>query len=138
MDDKPANLKILSAFLHTQEYDSRIYESGEHALEMLQQISPDIILLDVMMPGMDGFSTCRKIKADSRNADIPVIFLTALADLENKLAGFEAGGVDYITKPFQKNEVLARLHTHLTLRKKQRELAQALSEIKTFFLIANM
>ena len=132
VDDQPANLKVLSSFLQFHEFDIRIHESGKHALEMLQHISPDIILLDIMMPEMDGFSTYRKIKADPRIADIPIIFLTALDDAENKLAGFEVGGVDYITKPFQKAEVLARLNTHLTLQKMQRELGQALSEVKSF------
>ena len=123
VDDQPANTKILYRFLAGQGLTVHVLESGEEALEMLTHTLPDIILLDVMMPGMNGFVTCQKIKADTRTAAIPVIFLTALDDVEDKVRGFEAGGVDYITKPFQKAEVFARLNTQLALQ-------QAFSEIK--------
>lgn len=128
VDDQSANLKVLFSFLQEQEFDIRILESGEQLLEMLTHTLPDIILLDVMMPGMDGFTVCRKIKQDPRSTAIPVIFLTALDEVEVKVAGFEAGGVDYITKPFQKVEVLARLKTHLTLQSRQRKVEQALKQ----------
>ena len=131
VDDHPANLKVLFSLFHDEEFDIRIHESGEQVLEMLQHVLPDIILLDVMMPKMDGLSTCRKIKKNPMTADIPVIFLSALDNIEDKVAGFAAGGADYITKPFQKIEVLTRLRTQLSLRKKQRALDQALAELQT-------
>jgi len=131
VDDQPTNLKVLFSFLQNQNFEVRVLESGEQTVEMLKHTLPDIILIDVMMPGMDGFITCRKIKENKRTAGIPIIFLSALNDTEDKAAGFEAGGIDYITKPFKKVEVLARLNSHLSQQKKQRELELALAEIKT-------
>ncbi len=119
VDDQPNNLKVLLAFLRQHDFEVRVAQNGERALKVLQQNLPDIILLDVMMPGMNGFETCRLIKADAKIADIPVIFMTALDSVEDKVTGFEAGGVDYITKPFQQLEVLARLNTHITLRRQK-------------------
>jgi diguanylate cyclase (GGDEF)-like protein len=95
---------------------------GEAGLERAQLASPDLILLDVQMPGIDGFETCRRLKADARTRDIPVIFTTVLSSIEDKLSGFEAGGVDYIPKPFQVEELLARVNTHLLLYRLQRDL----------------
>ena len=130
VDDQLANLKVLLSFL--QEHDYRVYmvDSGQRALDILPRIQPDLILLDVMMPKMSGFEVCRRIKANRELAAFPVIFMTALDSVEDKMAGFSAGAVDYITKPFQKVEVLARIHTHITLRKRERELEEALKEIK--------
>ncbi len=130
VDDQQANLKVLYSFLQDQDLDVRVLESGEQTLELLAHTLPDIILLDVMMPGMDGFTVCRRIKATERTAHIPVVFLTALDEEKDRLAGFEAGGVDYITKPFRKAEVLARLGTHLALEKKQQELKTALEQVR--------
>ena len=130
IDDQPANLKVLLSLLREEGYGVRIAENGERGLQVLERIQPDIILLDVMMPGMDGFTTCKKIKENPETAEIPVIFMTALDSVEDKVAGFEAGGVDYITKPFQQVEVLARIRTHLALRRKQQELEEALEEIR--------
>lgn len=130
VDDQPANLKVLLSFLTQHSFEVRIAENGDRALVALSNYQPDIILLDVMMPGMDGFETCRRIKADKATAGIPVIFMTALDSVEDKVAGFEAGGVDYITKPFQQVEVLARLNTHITLKRQKSELEQALAEVK--------
>jgi len=131
VDDQPANLKVLLSFLQSHSFQIYIADSGLRALNILSKVTPDLVLLDVMMPDIDGFETCRRIKADERLASIPVIFMTALDSVEDKMAGFSAGGVDYITKPFQQMEVLARIKTHITLRKRERELEQALSEIKT-------
>ncbi|MEA3547443.1 MAG: response regulator [Thermodesulfobacteriota bacterium] len=130
IDDQPANLKVLLPFLKQHNFEVRIAENGDRALQVLDNYQPDIILLDVMMPGIDGFETCRRIKANKETADIPVIFMTALDSVEDKVSGFEAGGVDYITKPFQQAEVLARVNTHITLRKQKLELEQALAEVK--------
>jgi DNA-binding response OmpR family regulator len=130
IDDQPANLKVLLPFLKQNNFEVRIAENGDRALQVLDNYQPDIILLDVMMPGMDGFETCSRIKANKETAGIPVIFMTALDSVEDKIAGFKAGGVDYITKPFQQVEVLARVNTHITLRKQKLELEEALAEVK--------
>ncbi|CAK8711705.1 Response regulator receiver domain-containing protein [Candidatus Electrothrix aarhusensis] len=131
VDDQPANLKVLLSFL--QEHDYRVYmvDSGQRALDILPKIQPDLVLLDVMMPGMNGFEICRRIKADKNLAALPIIFMTALDSVGDKVTGFAAGAVDYITKPFQQVEVLARINTHITLRKREKELEEALEEIKT-------
>jgi len=104
--------------------------NGEMGIKRAVFSSPDLILLDVMMPGIDGFETCRRLKTDVQTRDIPVIFMTALADLKNKQKAFEAGGVDYITKPFEEHEVLMRVHTHLMLRRIQTSLEQEIAERK--------
>jgi diguanylate cyclase (GGDEF)-like protein len=129
VDDQPANLKVLLSFLKDHQFDIRIADSGERALMLLQSFLPDIILLDVMMPGIDGFETCRQIKRQKDTADIPIIFISALDNIEDKITGFEVGGVDYITKPFQRLEVLTRINTHLRLRRKELELEKALDEV---------
>jgi DNA-binding response OmpR family regulator len=131
VDDQPANLKVLLSFL--QEHNYRVYmvDSGQRALDILPKVQPDLVLLDVMMPGMNGFEICKRIKADKELAALPIIFMTALDSVGDKVAGFSAGAVDYITKPFQQVEVLARISTHITLRKRERELEEALEEIKT-------
>ncbi len=130
IDDQPANLKVLLYFLEQHHFEVRIAENGKRAIQVLEHYHADIILLDVLMPDINGFETCRQIKAKKETADIPVIFMTALDALKDKVAGFESGGVDYITKPFQQAEVLARLKTHLTLRRQQLDLEQALEEVK--------
>ncbi|WP_339133421.1 MAG: response regulator [Candidatus Electrothrix sp. GW3-4] len=129
VDDQPINLKILLSFLQEQDFELRILQSGVQALALLQETLPDIILLDVMMPELDGFETCRRIKADERLVDIPVIFMTALDTVEDKVTGFKAGGVDYITKPFQQTEVLVRINTHINLRKKALKLKETQGEL---------
>lgn len=131
VDDQPANLKVLLSFLQEQDYRVYMVDSGQRAMEILPKVRPDLVLLDVMMPGMNGFEICRQIKTDKDLATLPVIFMTALDSVEDKMTGFSAGAVDYITKPFQQTEVLARIHTHITLRKRERELEEALEEIKT-------
>jgi diguanylate cyclase (GGDEF)-like protein/PAS domain S-box-containing protein len=124
VDDTPANLGLLARLLEEHGFDITVAQDGEEAIARARFVQPDLILLDVMMPGIDGFETCRRLKATSELADIPVIFMTALADNSDKVAGFQAGAVDYVTKPFQIDEVLARIHTHLTLRMAQRQLTE--------------
>nr|WP_319490391.1 response regulator [uncultured Desulfobacter sp.] len=131
VDDQPNNIKVLISFLKSQNFQTRIAESGERAMQLLDRFLPDLILLDVMMPGMNGFDTCTEIKADKKKADIPIIFMTALDNIEDKVQGFKAGGVDYITKPFDQTEMLARINTHIELRQKTIALETALAEIKT-------
>ena len=122
VDDTTANLEILVAFFTKQGFAVSVAVDGESALEQLKQDRPDLILLDVMMPGIDGFETCRRLKAQKETAEIPVIFMTALSETMDKVKGFSLGAVDYVTKPIQHEEVLARVNTHLTLRSLQREL----------------
>ncbi|HSF74305.1 MAG TPA: diguanylate cyclase, partial [Microcoleus sp.] len=116
VDDNPNNLKLLFDFLKESGFKVLVAKDGESAIEKLQEISPNIILLDVMMPGIDGFETCYRLKASVATKDIPVIFMTALTDRVDKVKGLSMGAVDYITKPFQQEEVLARVQLHLRLR----------------------
>ena len=116
VDDTPTNLDVISEALNDAGYEIAVATSGERALQQIERRSPDLILLDVMMPGMNGFETCQHLKANPKRCDIPIIFMTALADTDHKVKGFELGAVDYITKPFQEQEVLARVRTHLQLR----------------------
>ncbi len=123
VDDNPTNLSVLSEALTNAGYQIAVATDGESALEQVEYYLPDLILLDVQMPGIDGFETCQRLKMQPLTQDLPIIFMTALADLENKIKGLSLGAVDYITKPFQQNEVLARVKTHLQLR----DLAKALN-----------
>ena len=116
VDDNPNNLKLLFDFLKESGFKVLVAKDGESAIEKLQEVSPNIILLDVMMPGIDGFETCYRLKASVATKDIPVIFMTALTDRVDKVKGLSMGAVDYITKPFQQEEVLARVQLHLRLR----------------------
>jgi two-component system, sensor histidine kinase and response regulator len=122
VDDTPANLRLLHQMLEREGYDVRVAPSGEMALRAVWDEPPDLILLDVIMPRMDGFTVCQELKADPRSRHIPVIFISALSDTEDKVRAFDEGGVDYITKPFQSAEVLARVNTHLDLIQSQRAL----------------
>ncbi len=137
VDDIHANLRLLSDILGAGDYTVRPVPDGNLALTAARSVPPDLILLDIMMPGMDGYEVCRYLKADARTADIPVIFVSAKDETIDKVRAFSAGGVDYITKPFQAEEVLARVRTHLSIRKlqhhleeKNRELADALDQLK--------
>jgi signal transduction histidine kinase len=127
VDDTPTNLDVISEALSDAGYTVAIATSGERALKQLERRSPDLILLDVMMPGIDGFETCQRLKANPKTCDIPVIFMTALSDADSKIKGFEVGAVDYITKPFQEREVLARVKTHLQLSFLTQNLEQQVS-----------
>ncbi len=125
VDDTPANLRLLSGMLTQQGYKARPTPRASAALKSAQLSPPDLILLDINMPEMNGYEVCRRLKADERTRDIPIIFISALGEINDKVKAFAAGGVDYITKPFQIEEVLARLETHLTLRHLQQELEDA-------------
>ena len=134
VDDTPNNLQLLFSYLETAGFRVLLAEDGETALEIAQNQAPDLILLDVLMPGIDGFATCRQLKSQPSTKEIPVVFLTALSETVNKVQGFKLGGVDYITKPSEQEEVLARIQTHLNLRRtrhalavKNQELQQALN-----------
>ena len=124
VDDTPTNLKVLFTYLQTLNFKLRVAQDGEDALEQVLYAQPDLILLDVMMPNIDGFETCRRLKDNPDTRDIPVIFMTALTDTVDKVKGFALGAVDYITKPIQQEEVLSRIKTHLMLREQQLQLNQ--------------
>lgn len=124
VDDTPTNLKVLFELLNQSGFKVSVAKSGESALLKVHQALPDLILLDVMMPGIDGFETCRRLQADARTKDIPVIFMTVLSDVVDKVNGLNLGAVDYITKPIEQQEVLARIKVHLELRKAQLRLLQ--------------
>lgn len=124
VDDMPNNISVLFETLTRFGYKVLVARDGKSAIEQTRLAQPDLILLDVMMPGMDGFETCRRLKQDEVLRPIPVIFMTALSETIDKVNGFNMGGVDYITKPFQLQEVVSRIHTHLELRRLQRELEE--------------
>ncbi|MDM8549448.1 response regulator [Desulfobacterales bacterium HSG2] len=128
VDDNPANLEVITDYLKDCGFRILIAGNGEIALERVNHSRPDIILLDVMMPGIDGFETCRRLKSDEDTRDIPVIFMTALAETEDKVRGFSAGAVDYLTKPVQKEELVARVTTHLRLRKLTEQLEHTVQQ----------
>ena len=138
VDDTPEALTILKKMLEEQNYRVRPAINGEVALRSVNYSPPEIILLDIRMPEMDGYELCQRLKAGEDTKSIPVIFTSALNGLEDKVKAFSLGGVDYITKPFQDKEVLARIKTHLTnrrlqqqLEKRNNKLQKALDEIKT-------
>ncbi|MCP5158003.1 MAG: two-component system response regulator [Gammaproteobacteria bacterium] len=124
VDDTEANLDILVETLTCVTDDISVVMDGPSALDIVREFPPDLILLDIMMPGMDGYEVCRQLKADPALQDIPVIFITAMSEIENKTRGFELGAMDYITKPFNVVEVRARVKTHLSLQMARKELAR--------------
>lgn len=132
VDDVPKNIELLGNVLSNEGYDISIAENGREALETLEDLLPDLILLDVMMPEMNGHEACKKLKAEDRTKDIPVIFLTAKTETEDIVEGFELGAVDYVTKPFNSTELLARVRTHLALkqaRDKERNYIKKLEKL---------
>jgi DNA-binding response OmpR family regulator/DNA-binding CsgD family transcriptional regulator len=124
VDDVPANLSMLIDAASAAGYRVLLAESGERALKLAAKTTPDLVLLDVMMPGLDGYATCRRLKADPALREVPVIFLSALDDAADKVAGLEAGGLDYVAKPLNPAEVLARVQVHLELRRLRTELQE--------------
>lgn len=131
IDDTPTNLEVISEALTDAGYEVATAINGERALKQIQHTLPDLILLDVQMPGIDGFETCRRLKEKPKTSDIPIIFMTALSDTESKVTGFSLGAVDYITKPFQEKEVLVRVETHLKLHSLTKELERRVAERTT-------
>jgi len=125
VDDTPASLRLLIELLTQHGYRVRPASNGALALKSVAAKTPDLILLDVSMPGMDGYEVCRRLKADEKSSRIPVIFISAFGDTRQKITGFEAGGIDYITKPVEAEEVLARVRTHLRLRQAEEALRNA-------------
>jgi signal transduction histidine kinase len=130
VDDTPANLRLLTTMLMGGGYKVRPVSSGAMALRVIETSRPDLVLLDVNMPDMDGYEVCRRLKADERWRDIPVLFISALTDTADKVRAFQAGGVDYVGKPFQFEEVDARVRTHLELRRKTQALEANITRLR--------
>ncbi|SEE91241.1 two component transcriptional regulator, LuxR family [Burkholderia sp. WP9] len=126
VDDTPDNLALLSDTLQASGYAVLVALDGQSALQRLARITPDAVLLDALMPGLDGFETCRQIKADPRNRHLPVIFMTALTDSEHVVQGFRVGGIDYVTKPVKPSEVSARIAAHVQRSRQQRQADRVL------------
>jgi PleD family two-component response regulator len=137
VDDQPKNIRLVEGILTGQEISIVSAQNGKLAVEKALEIKPDLILLDVVMPEMDGYEACKKIKAIPETADIPIIFITAKGEYRDVLEGFRSGAVDYVTKPFNSEELLARVRTHLELKQNRdrlqqivRQLEDALYEVK--------
>ncbi len=132
VDDNPTNLSVLFDYLSGYGFRILVAQDGETGLRRAKQARPDLILLDVMLPGLNGFETCERLKADHDTASIPVIFMTALTSTEDKVRGLQSGAVDYVTKPIQHEEVLARISTHLRIRDLTQSLREANAQILRF------
>lgn len=130
VDDTPDNLRLLGNILRKEGYKVRLIPNGELALSGVELLPPDLILLDVMMPDMNGYEVCQRLKASEHSQDVPVIFISAINEVSDKVKAFEAGGVDYITKPFQVREVLARVETHLKIHFLQKNLLDKNQELE--------
>jgi len=140
VDDTPTNLELIISYLKQEGYKTAVAKNGKTALMRAEYLIPDLILLDIQMPEIDGFETCQKLKENQTTSDIPVIFMSALTETVDKLKGFQVGGVDYITKPVNCDELLARVNTHVTIRLLQKELIKKnadlinLNELKNKYL----
>ncbi len=122
VDDMPINITVLAEFLKIAGFNVLIAKNGKRAIQKAEKDHPDLILMDIMMPEMSGFDACRILKSQENTKEIPIIFMTALTDTVDKLEGFKLGAADYITKPIQREELLARVKSHLKTRKLQRQL----------------
>ncbi len=130
IDDNTTNIDVIASYLQRTGFETIVARNGKMGLKRAKFSQPDLILLDVMMPDIDGFETCRRLKLDNDTKNIPVIFITALSSVEDKIKGFAVGGVDYITKPLQQEEVLARVRTHLQIQAQKKQLEQQTLELK--------
>jgi diguanylate cyclase (GGDEF)-like protein len=130
VDDLPQNLQVLGSILRKNKYQIAVATNGQQALDVLNNISPDLILLDVMMPELDGHEVCRRLKAQERTREISIIFLTAKSETSDIVKGFELGAVDYVTKPFNATELLARVKTHIELKKNRDVILKLIDELE--------
>lgn len=137
VDDTPGNLRVLVDSLSNRGLDILVATDGESAIERAAYSRPDLILLDVIMPGIDGFETCRIFKEKPETMDIPVIFMTALSDTSQKVKAFEVGAVDYVTKPFEEEELIARVDAHLTIRRLQDDLRRRNAQLEDLNQLKN-
>ena len=128
VDDVVDNLRVMSDLLKNKGYEVRCTKNGRAALQAVLEKTPDLILLDIQMPELDGFEICKRLKQKEQTRNVPVIFLSAADDIESKIKGFEVGGIDYITKPFQLEEVLIRVNNQLSLQTAKKEI-QALNQL---------
>lgn len=135
VDDVPKNLQVLGTLLKKIECDLAVAMNGQQALNTVARVKPDLILLDIMMPGIDGHEVCRRLKSKGETKDIPVIFLSAKAEAEDIITGYELGGVDYLTKPFIGSELLSRVKTHLALKEAKEILKEEVGSKNKFFSI---
>lgn len=135
VDDVPRNIQVLGALLNKFDFELAVAMNGQQALDTVGKIKPDLILLDVMMPVMDGHEVCKRLKKNEETKDIPVIFITAKSETEDIITGFELGAVDYITKPFIGSELVARVKTHLSLRNTKESLQEEIATKNKFFSI---
>ena len=131
VDDAETNIDILVEALDS-EYKVCVAMNGKNALEAVDTVAPDLILLDIMMPDIDGYEVCRRLKSESKTSDIPIVFITAMSEIENKAKGFDLGAIDYITKPFEVVEVKARVKTHLSLMLANKKLQQLSSHLSKY------
>jgi len=138
VDDTLKNIQVLGTILRQQGYQVNAAQNGLQALEMVKEVMPELILLDVMMPELDGYETCTRLKANDDTRDIPVIFLTAKVEPEDILKGFEVGAVDYVTKPFNAPELLQRVKTHLALHSAQSQLVMQANMVSLGRLVAGI
>lgn len=132
IDDTPENLHLLNDLLSDRGYKVRALPNGQMGLSSCQASPPDLVLLDITMPGMNGYEVAEKLKADSRTRDVPIIFISAMNQTEDKVTAFEAGGVDYITKPLQVDEVIARVKTHISISRMREQINQANEQLLTW------
>lgn len=132
VDDTPENLHLLNDILSEHGYKVRALPNGRMGLSACQASPPDLILLDITMPGMDGYEVAKRLKEDASTRDVPIIFISAMSQTENKVKAFHAGGVDYVTKPLQVEEVLARVETHLSISRMREQLNQANQKLLTW------
>jgi len=130
VDDVPKNIQLLGNILRNKNYQISFATNGEQALKMINDINPDLILLDIMMPDMDGYEVCKKLKENPKSAEIPVIFLTAKTETEDIVKGFQVGAVDFVSKPFNSPELLARVNTHVQLKNAKKELQNYAGQLK--------
>ncbi|OIR13720.1 cyclic di-GMP phosphodiesterase response regulator RpfG [mine drainage metagenome] len=128
VDDTPASLKLLTDLLKEAGYEVRSAINGELALHAASQNPPELVLLDIRMPGIDGYEVCRRLKAQPSTRDVPVIFVSAATESDEKVQGFHVGAIDYVTKPYQRDELLARVHTHLELNRLRNHLEELVGE----------
>ena len=130
IDDGLTNLRVVVDHLEQENYRVVVARDGEEGLRRAELVRPALVLMDVLMPGMDGFETCRRLKSSESTRDIPVIFMTVLTETVDKIAGFAAGGVDYVTKPFEIEEVMARVKVHLSLHAMQQQLRHQNAQLR--------
>ena len=134
VDDIPANIGLLLETLQSSGFDVRVAENGLAALDQVAYEPPDLILLDIQMPGIDGYETCRRLKANPETRHIPVLFLSALSDTVNKVRGFQVGAADYVTKPIEIEEMLARVNTHLTIANLRKQSSEQNADLERLIL----